>query len=47
MQLDNVIARRFCIVGLTEEDEYAVAAQYLVRGAELTRLADVAVQLRK
>ena len=47
MQLDNLIVRPFRIVGLTEEDEHAVAAQYSVWGEELTRLADVEAQSRE
>ena len=41
---DDVIDRSFRIVGLTDEDEHAVAAQYLLWGEELTRLAGVEVQ---
>jgi len=47
MQLDDRITRRFRFVGLTEEDEHAVAAQYSHWGEELTRLARVEVQARK
>ena len=47
MQTDNVIDRRFRIVGLTEEDEHAVAAQYGIWGDDLTRLADIEIQLRR
>ncbi len=47
MQLDDRITRRFRFVGLTEEDEHAVAAQYSHWGEELTRLARVEVQSRK
>ena len=46
MQADDVIDRRFRIVGLTEEDEHAVAAQYRIWGEDLARLAEVAVQMR-
>ena len=43
MQTDNVIDRRFRIVGLTDEDEHAVGRQYLVWGEDLTRIAAVEV----
>jgi hypothetical protein len=46
MQTDEVIIRPFRIVGLTEEDERAVEAQYRVWGEDLTRLANIEVQLR-
>ena len=46
MQTDEVVIRPFRVVGLTEEDERAVAAQYRVWGEDLTRLADIEVQLR-
>ena len=45
MQTDDVLVRSFRVVGLTEEDGQTVAAQYSVWGEELTRLADVEVQL--
>ncbi len=47
MQTDDCIRRSFRIVGLTKEDERAVAAQYLVWGEDLPRLADIEVQLRE
>ena len=45
MQTDNVLDRRFRIVGLTEEDEHAVAAGYLLWGEELSRLARLEAQM--
>ncbi len=45
MQTDDVIVRRFRIVGLSDEDEHAVQRQYLVWGEDLTRIAAVEVQL--
>ena len=47
MQLDDRITRRFRFVGLTEENEHAVAAQYALWGQELTRFAHVQVQSRR
>ena len=47
MQTDDVITRSFRVVGLTQEDGPAVAAQYRVWGEELTRLARVEVQMRE
>ena len=46
MQTDDVIDRRFRIVGLSKENEHAVARQYLVWGEDLTRIAAVEVHLR-
>lgn len=45
MQTDDVIVRRFRIVGLSDEDEHAVQRQYLVWGEDLTRIAAVEVHL--
>lgn len=45
MQTDDVLVRSFRVVGLTGDDGQTVAAQYSVWGEELTRLADVEVQL--
>ena len=47
MQTDDVVRHSFRIVGLTEEDEKAVAAQYTVWGEDLTRIAELEVQKRE
>ena len=47
MQVDEMMDRRFRIVGLTVEKEHAVAAQYSIWGKDLTRLARVEVQSRR